>query len=229
MRPEAVVDRREAPRLAGLIDSDVHTQLPSHDHLKRFLSSRWHRDLDHLPRSGLPEIGLRPAPDFYRQDTFPAAGPPGSHYPLLCDQLLDRFAVSRAVLAPFEIVLLPQQGELASALFAALNDSTEEDWLPRDERLYGAITVPLEEALAQLVRSRGGAPIHGSCRCWSRSRRVSRWETRSTGRCSRQRRRATCLSAYMWPAGAVPKAAPGGRSTTPNVTVPGRRRSPRSL
>jgi predicted TIM-barrel fold metal-dependent hydrolase len=140
------VDVPRRPRRAtGLIDCDVHTQLPSLAHLSRHLAQRWHPLLDQLPRAALPEMGLRPAPDFYRQDTFPQTGPPGSDFELLREQLLEPFGVSRAVLAPFEIVLFPQQGELARALLAALNDSTEQDWLSRDERLYGAITVPFED------------------------------------------------------------------------------------
>jgi len=148
MSSEQLVRPPRATRLEmGLIDCDVHTQLPSQPHLKRYLAQRWHRLLDQLPRASLPEMGIRPAPDFYRQDTFPAAGPPGSDIELMREQLLDHFGVARAVLAPFEIVLFPQQGELSSAVLGALNDSTEQDWLAQDDRLYGAITVPFEDGV----------------------------------------------------------------------------------
>jgi uncharacterized protein len=145
---------------AALIDCDVHTQLPSQEHLKRHLARRWHRLLDQLPRAGLPEMGLRPAPDFYRQDAFPPTGPPGSDFELMREQLLDHFGVGRAILAPFEIVLFPQQGELSSALLSALNDSTEQDWLARDDRLYGAITVPFEDGVgaAREIERRASNP-----------------------------------------------------------------------
>jgi uncharacterized protein len=144
-----LLDVASAPGVRlGLIDCDVHTQLPSLAALKRYLPRRWHVYYDQLPRPSLPEIGLRPAPDFYRQDTFPATGPPGSDLALMREQLLDRFGVTRAILAPFEIVVFPQQGELSAAVFEALNESTEQDWLAHDERFFGAITVPLEDGLA---------------------------------------------------------------------------------
>ena len=132
----------------GLIDCDVHTQLPSHGHLKNYLARTWHVYYDQLPRANQPEMGIRPAPDFYRQDAFPEVGPPGSDLELMREQLLDRFGVTHAILAPFEIAVLPQQGEVSAALFAALNDSTEQDWLAHDERFCAAITVPIEDGLA---------------------------------------------------------------------------------
>jgi predicted TIM-barrel fold metal-dependent hydrolase len=130
-----------------LTDCDVHTALPTAQALKQYLASRWHGYYDQYPRRNAVTIGLRPQPDFFRRDTFPAEGGPGSDLELMREQLLDRFDVQRAIVSPLETLYWPQQGELSLALHAALNDSTLENWLARDGRLFGAITVPIEDAV----------------------------------------------------------------------------------
>jgi uncharacterized protein len=151
---------RQQRSALGLVDCDVHTQLRSHADLKAHLARKWHVYYDQQPRPNQPEMGIRPAPDFYRQDAFPEVGPPGSDLALMREQLLDRYGVSHAILAPFEIAVFPQQGELSAALFAAINDCTEQDWLAHDDRLHGAITVPQEDGLAAAreIERRAGNP-----------------------------------------------------------------------
>jgi predicted TIM-barrel fold metal-dependent hydrolase len=147
--PEIASARKASDRGRGVVDCDVHTQLRSESELKKFLAKRWHVYYDQLPRRALPEMGLRPAPHFYRHDAFPDAGPPGSDIDVMREQLLDRYDVRKAILAPFEIARFPQQGEFAAALFAAINDVTTE-WLERDSRLFGAITIPFEDPVASV-------------------------------------------------------------------------------
>jgi predicted TIM-barrel fold metal-dependent hydrolase len=140
----AAASRRPA---LGITDCDVHTMLPSKETLKQYFARRWDMGYDQLPRRAIPEMGLWPQATYNRRDTWPEAGVPGSDLGLLREQLLDRFDVRRAVLSSLEILLWPQQGALSSALHAALNDWMVDAWLERDDRLYGAIAVPIEDGV----------------------------------------------------------------------------------
>jgi predicted TIM-barrel fold metal-dependent hydrolase len=88
---------------------------------------------------------------------MPAAGPPGSDFELMQEQLLNRFGVRRAILSPLEILGWPTYGELAQAMTAALNDWMVEEWLERDERLYGSISIPVEDGARAALEVRRAA------------------------------------------------------------------------
>ena len=136
---------------AGIIDCDVHNALGAHDDLKRFLPKRWHAEYDrgsHIGGHGGQVVGARPARDIFRQDTFPPKGIPGSDLDTLREQLLDRFDVSHAVLSPLEVLSLPTYGEAATMFMSALNEWMIDQWLDRDDRLYGAISIPVEDGNA---------------------------------------------------------------------------------
>jgi len=136
-------------RTAPFIDCDVHNALRSRADLKRYLPARWNRYLDQgLPYASneLLTIGALPAPDFYRRDSVPASGPPGSDFELMRAQLLDEYGVERAILHPIgDLVGLPLYGEDGLAMCAALNDWMVAEWLERDPRLWGAISIPFED------------------------------------------------------------------------------------
>jgi hypothetical protein len=144
-------DDSEVAESAGIIDCDVHNALSARDDLKRFLPKRWHVEYDHgshIGGHGGQVVGARPARDIFRQDSFPPKGVPGSDLETLREQLLDLFDVRHAVLSPLEVLTLPTYGEAASVFMTALNEWMIEQWLDRDDRLYGAISVPVEDGNA---------------------------------------------------------------------------------
>ncbi len=141
--------RRAERKRVRLIDCDVHNAMVSPEVLKHYLPSRWHVYADqgaNVPPHGTLMLGARPPSDFYRNDSVPAEGPPGSDFELMREQLLDAYDVHKAILHPVsDLVRIPLAGEVGLALTAALNDWMVEEWLSRDDRLWGGISVPLED------------------------------------------------------------------------------------
>jgi len=149
----SVTERKErtSRNATVIIDCDVHNGLQSREALKPYLASRWHPYYEqgsHIAGHIGQIIGAKAARDLHRQDAHPTVGPPGSDYPLLCEQLLDRHNVIRAILTPLESLAFPSDGDLASALITALNTWMVEEWFERDSRLVGAISISQEDGLA---------------------------------------------------------------------------------
>lgn len=132
----------------GVIDCDVHPTPKSAEILKQYMAPRWHAEYDRgscmAGIHGGQIIGARPQFS-YRADAFPAEGPPGSDLDLMRIQLLDPYDVEKAILIPLEILGRHLYGDFSSAFCAAVNDWLVESWLDRDQRLYGAISIPLED------------------------------------------------------------------------------------
>jgi len=134
--------------VTGLIDCDVHNALRDRNDLKRYLPSRWHVYYDHGSHIGGHAgqvVGARPQRDIYRQDALPQTGTPGGDLELMREQLLDFFDVRQAILSPLEVLGWPSYGEESGAFIRALNDWMIDEWLERDPRLYGAISIPVED------------------------------------------------------------------------------------
>ena len=126
-----------APELS---DQEVETMLS--------LPSRWHVYYDHGSHIGGHAgqvVGARPQRDIYRQDALPQTGTPGGDLELMREQLLDFFDVRQAILSPLEVLGWPSYGEESGAFIRALNDWMIDEWLERDPRLYGAISIPVED------------------------------------------------------------------------------------
>jgi predicted TIM-barrel fold metal-dependent hydrolase len=146
----------------GIIDSDVHNMVKSPQSLNPYLARRWH---EHRVWPGVYRahgglmLGAPARPSVFRIDTFPEDGPPGSSLKLLQEQLLDAYRVSQAILHPILATLMfPQNGDHGAALAAATNDWMAAEWLSQDDRLYGGITVPVEDgnlAAAEIARVAG--------------------------------------------------------------------------
>jgi predicted TIM-barrel fold metal-dependent hydrolase len=132
-----------------IIDCDVHNGTRRLADLKPYMPPEYHGWLDQgsaVSSHELLTIGAKPSPHIYRDDSMPADGPPGSDLALMREQLLDRYSVRRALLHPIgEFSMLPLQGEIAGVLMRALNDWMAAEWLDADDRLRGAISVPLED------------------------------------------------------------------------------------
>jgi predicted TIM-barrel fold metal-dependent hydrolase len=131
-----------------VIDCDVHNALRKPSDLEEYLPARWHvyyRQGTH-PSLGVAQ-GARPQPDPFRLDSRPAGGgQSGSDLPLLQEQLLERHNVVKAIVHPvLEVLRAPQSGEFGLAVSNAINDWMVAEWLDQDPRLYGAVSVPVED------------------------------------------------------------------------------------
>ena len=142
-------DRREAK---AIIDCDVHNALRRRDDLKAYLAAKWHPYFDQGNRVGVfsgQYIGARPQSHPYRVDSTIGDRHGGSDFELMCEQLLDRHNVSHAILHPInDLLTFSAYGPAAAPTVAALNDWMVDEWISRDDRLYGAISVTVEDGLA---------------------------------------------------------------------------------
>jgi predicted TIM-barrel fold metal-dependent hydrolase len=149
----SVVEERQEGRRGRkaqpeLIDCDVHNAPQSHEEIKRHLPLRWRPYYDrgsHLGNRGGIVMGARPHQHIFRRDSVPQEGFPGSDFALMREQLLDRFNVVKALLITLDTVNFPQHGEVGAALAAAVNEWNAADWLARDPRLFGTISIPIED------------------------------------------------------------------------------------
>ena len=152
-------------RLPAIVDADVHHMLASNAILERFLPGRWAR---YNRRYGLrypDSIGYfatRPRAFACRTDAWPPnGGVPGGDLDFMREQLLDAWPIEAAILNPINQTTCGAQfNEFAGALTRALNDWTLADWLEQDDRLYGSICVPCEDAALAVaeVERLGGHP-----------------------------------------------------------------------
>lgn len=137
----------------GIIDCDVHNATRSREALAEYLPTRWRQYLEQGATMAAHEsltLGACPSPRHVsRLDSVPEVGFPGSDYELMRAQLLDRYNIHRAILHPVvDVVRCPQRGPVGLALARAINDWMLAEWLERDERLWGAISVPIEDPVA---------------------------------------------------------------------------------
>jgi predicted TIM-barrel fold metal-dependent hydrolase len=127
------------------IDTDVHerAELPE---LLPYLDPVWHRyitDYGWVPDRALP-YSQPTAGGLDRADAKPGGvRPGGSDLGLLRGQLLDEYSVEAAVLTGWLNASSLQEGwtEFKTALMSAYNDWQLEQWLARDDRLYGSVQV----------------------------------------------------------------------------------------
>ncbi len=148
-----VTERRDfvAPK-PPIIDCDVHNAVRQPSDLHAFLPRRWHTYFEQgTPYGGAgvgQEVGARPQEDIFRRDSVVDGRPGGSDLSLMQEQLLDRHNICKAILHPVISVLrAPKEGPLAAAVARAINEWMQSEWLDRDSRLYGAISVPVEDGV----------------------------------------------------------------------------------
>lgn len=131
-----------------IIDCDIHHTWRSPRDVVEYMSPGWQEFVEGPGPAGLLPIST---PSSFqnplggnRNDTFPAAGgPPGSDYELLRDQLLDPLGLSGGVLTYGEGLFVDSNPNpfFAAEVARASNEWTREEWLSRDERLFGSILV----------------------------------------------------------------------------------------
>lgn len=145
-----------------IIDCDVHHARVTDEELLPYLSRGWRDYVANRGPAGIMPLtvqdGLPNPHGFMRADTFPPnGGPPGSDYPTLQHQLLDRADVRRAVLTfgDDSHVAGHYNPYFATELARALNDWSIDRWLSQDHRLVSSIMVASqlpEQAAEEIYR-----------------------------------------------------------------------------
>ncbi len=90
---------------------------------------------------------------------IPDGGPAGSSYELMREQLLDEYNIEYAnLVSMFHPTDITVQPEFATALASAYNDWLLENWVEKDERLRGSVTIA-----AQVPEAAAREIDRGSC------------------------------------------------------------------
>ena len=146
-----VLDRSAPARLrAGIVDCDIHPTMRSKSELDPWLPERWRKHLaeyGHQVRIPFTSGTQYPksAPATGRRDAWPPnGGPPGSDLAFMQAQLLDANDIVLGVLAP--LAASARNTDLGAAYCNAVNEWQIENWIRRDARLRGSITVAHEDA-----------------------------------------------------------------------------------
>jgi predicted TIM-barrel fold metal-dependent hydrolase len=131
----------------GVIDADIHNELPSEDALYPYLAERWRRRHAMLGLPGYAGASYpRANPRAARADAWPPSGlPPGADLPFLRAQLLDAWHIDYGILNPLIGIDGPNM-EYSAALARAVNDWQVDSWLAREPRLRASIVVPYQDA-----------------------------------------------------------------------------------
>lgn len=139
--PEALLDTLAVD---GLIDCDLHNELPSLQTLYPYLADHWRDYCEESAFTG-PDANDYPkgAAITARPDSRPANGqPPGSDLDLLRAHVLDPWRVRTGILNCSYRVQGVHNPDLAAALATAINQWQIDAWLDREPRLRAGIVVP---------------------------------------------------------------------------------------
>ena len=128
------------------IDCDIHNYLPSDTTLRKYLSERWCRYLDHF--AGRVFHGLYyplASQHAARTDAWPPSGlSPGSDLSFMQEQLLNRWDLEHGILLPLLGAGKQLNLEWGGAMSRAANDWQAAEWLDPEPRLRGSIVVTYE-------------------------------------------------------------------------------------
>jgi uncharacterized protein len=142
---------------AGAIDVDVHPAVPGMAALLPHLDPHWREQMLVRGIDRLESVMWKPSmPLSCRPDWRPADGSiPGTSLELLRAQALDGFGTSLAVCNPLWGTSALFSEDMASALCRAMNDWLAAEFLGREPRLRGSITVAPhapDQAVAEIER-----------------------------------------------------------------------------
>ena len=128
-----------------VIDVDVHERFTQLKDLAPYLEEPWRSLINRGNWSGFTSPFIHwGTGGGNRADSIPPSGDPaGSDYDLMREQLLDAYNIKSAVLTGYfyPVMMGDMQVEAAAALATAYNDYQIEEWLSKDNRLYGSIHV----------------------------------------------------------------------------------------
>lgn len=134
----------------AIIDCDVHPT-PGAE-FAAFLPERWRGYLEAVGRRNFPNRGVTTTSrkGAARLDAYPpGGGPPGSDPGFACEQLLDEFGITAALLN--EITSLASGGmpvDFESAYATAVNLYLHDVWMPADPRWFASISVTPDDERA---------------------------------------------------------------------------------
>jgi predicted TIM-barrel fold metal-dependent hydrolase len=139
-----------------ILDCDIHNTYRSQQDLYPYLEEPY---LSRLKEKGFgyPQETFQSSIHNKRLDAKPENGSAGSDYPLLREQLLDRFDITYGVLTGEGISglsYMPEQ-DYPAALARAYNAWLVDTWLTYDKRLLGSLHVAIqhpEAAAAEIYR-----------------------------------------------------------------------------
>jgi predicted TIM-barrel fold metal-dependent hydrolase len=143
--PEPVAGAAPARSGPRFIDTDVHERAEV-TALVPYLQPMWRKyvtDYQWVPDRFLP-YSQPTAGGLDRADAkTPDGRPGGSDFSLFKQQLLDEYNVERAILTGWLNASALQEGwvEFKTALMSAYNDWQVENWLEKDERVFGSVHV----------------------------------------------------------------------------------------
>ena len=130
----------------GAIDCDVHVSVPSVGALMPYLNDYW---ADQFRMRGIDRLDFSltayppNAPLSGRPDWRPKQGAPGTDRAML-SQHLDRFGLRAAIAQCLHGSMALHTEDMAAAFCRAINDWMRAEWLDKEPRLLGAITVPMQ-------------------------------------------------------------------------------------
>jgi predicted TIM-barrel fold metal-dependent hydrolase len=144
-----------------IIDVDIHHHWKSPDAVIKYLPQEWKSYLqDNVPARSLqapsPALGKFLANGARMAESYPADGSfPGSDYPTLREQWLDKYPISHGILTHD----VGDNGALLNQFFAealcrAINDWNIDEWLSQDSRLYSVIVLPIGNPTAAAAEIR---------------------------------------------------------------------------
>lgn len=140
--PRTALGHEERTR-GGVIDCDVHAEVPGVEALFPYLPGYW---VEHVRQSvfkGPTDTSYpKNAPVTARPGSAPAKGPAGSSLALLREQVLDPLGVDRAILNCTYAVDSLHNPDAAVAFSRAVNDWLAAEWLDPEPRLRASIVVP---------------------------------------------------------------------------------------
>jgi predicted TIM-barrel fold metal-dependent hydrolase len=152
----------DALGVTGVIDCDLHNELPSLPTLYPYLADHWR---DYCEESAFTGPDANDYPRGAAITAWPAARPadgrpPGSDLELLRSQALDPWRTRRGILNCGYRVQSVHNPDLAAALATAINEWQIDAWLDAEPRLAASLVVPsqLPALAAAEIERFGGHP-----------------------------------------------------------------------
>ena len=134
------------PSTLGAIDCDLHPALAGTGDLLPYLDDHWREQMVLRGIDGMDLTSFVPTvPANGRPDWRPKHGKPGSDLAMLRDQALSAFGSRFAICNCLYGGTAALNPHMAAAMCRATNEWMAHEWLDREPRLRGSITVPMHD------------------------------------------------------------------------------------